>query len=296
MTQPLPIVRFGDPGGPGYYDFPNTMYQFSTNLGDALLTSIRLPGVSGGWDNYGSEPAPIEIGQVRLSFYLLASNPYEMTSKRDEVYKMMTWGRQRLYMKPSDPALEERWCWAKINSIQMPQNAESASDHYQEVTIIWQVLEAKWYSPYPSTSGLWGSSFVWGTTTWGSGGVLASVSGVGPTNISVTNNGNDIAIPNIYVFTGSSQSIDSIRISRLVLGTLKDEVFFNGSLGSNQSLEIDCNSKSVKRNGVSGYSLFSFHNPAMMRLMPGTQDLSVTLGAEENACTVVIAYRNTWKV
>src|SRR5512134_2799678 len=111
------------------YTFPTIQAEFVTNFANLVPATARLPGLSGGFDDYGDDAAPSEIGRVTLNFTLVAYSRADMTARRDAVYAMAGWGQRRLWLRPTNhPTDPERWCNAKVNSIRMVERLDANTD------------------------------------------------------------------------------------------------------------------------------------------------------------------------
>src|SRR5436190_4474784 len=107
------LTRFGS--GTRVYTFP-PVTTFSTNFANLVPRTVRLPGVSGGFNEFLGQPAPSEIGKVSASFYLVPNKRAgeNITTLVDRLLSIADWGEQRLWSQPYDTSLRERWCNAYI--------------------------------------------------------------------------------------------------------------------------------------------------------------------------------------
>lgn len=137
------IVRFG--GDQNAYKFQN-VGSSTTNFGGVTTSTARAPGLDGTIDNYGDGDAPSEGGDVRVMFHLATQFPKLMDGLRDQVNKMKPWGKRPLWCQPSDLNDPIRWCSARVNNINMPQNAENGHEYLLPVTINYQVSFPRWQS------------------------------------------------------------------------------------------------------------------------------------------------------
>lgn len=275
------ITRFGD------YTFPATLQEFNTNFGDLLTQTVRLPGMSGGIDNLGSEPAAAEVGTIRLTFKLTATSLEAITGLKDDVMAMRYWGIKPLYLQPTDAADAVRWCLARVQNIQMNQDLKK-SEMWQTVTITFQVPTPVWYAA-GTEAATWGS-FNWGDgTLWGVPAGRA-VSGLS-TSYTVTTTGKGEISPRILIACGAAESVTGVTIKRSVNGVVKDTLEYAAAIGNSETLEINCRMLTVKLDGVDAYSDdFDFQNPAWFRLYPGDNDITVEFDAAGDAATVTFAY------
>lgn len=141
----MAFIRFGSGGRS--YAFPGaTLHASSDTFASLAPQTTPLPGLSGGFDFYGVGPAPAVVGQIQLSFTLVALTRSEMTAKRDAVRAMARWGVQRLWKQPTDPDDPERFCFARVASISMPEQHGGQTDLHQPVTVTFQAADPRWYS------------------------------------------------------------------------------------------------------------------------------------------------------
>jgi hypothetical protein len=244
---------------------------FRTNFADAVPRTERLPLLDGGFDNFGTRRAPQEIGLVSVSFYLVADTPAEMQEKRDEVAGLMWRGKKLLKWVPADGMLE-RYCYARINGVNMTQRADD-DDCIQQVTINWQVSDPRWLVDEDD--------------------VVEAVSGTSST-FTVTNNGSMYAVPKITIACGAAQAVTTVTVQRLDGVTVLDEVKYDAAIGNNQSLVIDVGEHSVKLDGADAYSAdFTFENAAWFELAPGENSIKVVLDAS-GAATVTFEYASAY--
>lgn len=264
------LLRFGD--SPLSYTFPEAQSGFSTNFGDTLTATSRVPGLHGGFDDLGDEVGASEIGKVNLTFFLWSETREGMTAKRDEVMKMADWGVQKLYLQPTDPGLSLRWCKARVNSIQPPEQPNEHTDLRQPVTMIWQAASPFWkVDPF--------TQYLYGTALYGSmimGGVTAdNVSGTS-TTISKTVGGSAYTQAKLTLYCEAGQSIANPIIQRVVNGSVVDQVSYAGTLNANDVWVVDAQTYSVSLNGNAAYdTTFDYLHPSLFRLAPGSNSIRV---------------------
>lgn len=129
------------------YTFPGNGLHVSPTFGDVVTRTGRLPGLSGGFDEYGIGQAPNEIGNITLSFTLIAAERDDMQAKRNAVAALTRKGVQQLRWKP-DGYTEFLFCNARVSNIRMPQDPSGQTDLWQTVSMNFQVADPHWYS-YP---------------------------------------------------------------------------------------------------------------------------------------------------
>jgi hypothetical protein len=298
----------------GSYIFPDTQDQLSDNFKNPVLRNVRLPGVPGGFDEFGLEPAPNEIGSVKLHFLLLASTAAEITAKRDAVHALAGWGMRKVVVQPADPSLSPRYTYARIQNVQTPENAKKL-DTWQDVTMDINVTYPFWMQDAYTPGATWGvstwgsSSAIWGDSAplvslgtppaarkWGHAAAIwggsASLWGqLAEATLIYTNNGNAISQPRL-IFTCTAEASSGLTIERLMNGAVKEHISFTGAIAAGQILDINCRSLSVTLDGASAYSTFSYTHPAWLRFRPGANTLRVTLPVGQGTLRVV--YPHTW--
>lgn len=265
------VLSFGD------YTFPDTIPArgeiLRTNFANGVTRTVRLPGMDGGYDEYGSDRLASEIGNVRYRFMLVAETPSEMADLRDEVMALADLGITELTIET--PAGDERWTWAKVNNISMPTQPDVYSDKMVEVTIDWQVTLPRWFSDSEDSPQVEACS---GTDT----------------TFMVANGGNAAAVP-IFTIDPSTDLTSGITIQRLVSAVVVDEIDFDAALLASDVLVIDCKALAVKKNGSDAYgTAFSADHPAWLRLLPGDNTIKVILGGGESA-SVTVEWNDTWR-
>lgn len=277
------ITRFGR--GSNVYTFPDTQQSFNTNFADLVPVTQRLPGLSGGFDHYGNDPAPSSIGRVQLTYYLLSATRSGMDTLRDACKRMAAWGKQPLWLRPTDGSAE-RWCMARVNNISINEDLRGNTDLWQPVNIIFQVSDP-WWTGLGNSNSVWGS-FLWGSGTWG-GGTPTLVTGSG--SITLTNNGS-LATPVDITITppAGEVAIDPI-IRRIVNGEIVDEVKWTGTLTSADTLSIRASSQAVYLNAVNAYdSRFSALRTRWMQIEPGSNSIVVQMAEATNEANVNLRY------
>jgi hypothetical protein len=285
----------------GDFTFPPGV-AISDNFGNIVPRTQRLPGLSGGYDGYGSGMAPAEIGNVTISFPLYfewARTTYSesnvadaMKEARDAIREMVTYGVAKL-VKPVG-STGSRWCWARTNNIPMTENEDNHTRLLQRFTCNFQVADPRWFSIGTETSTLWGA-FTWGGGTWGATvPTPQAVSGTS-TSWTITPAGNAETEPRIIVDVGVGGAND-IRVQRLVNGLVVDEVSYGGALSNGDQLEINCRTHSVRLNAADAYDAnFDFETPDWFLLMPGINNIRVQMGDASNAADVTFRYYEAYR-
>lgn len=260
------LIRFGT------YKFDDVAVSLRDNFRDCVPRTQRLPGASGGFDEFGTDRAPLEIGNVALSLWLKADTAAAMLQMRDAIKGLADFGVQDLVIEPA-PGAPYRYCRARINSIDIAENFPQRTQINQRVQINFQVSDPTWYAATPSA-------------------ISAVEANGAETNITVTNTGNKTIPCKLTIAT--SGTLAAVKVRRMDGILIKDEVAYAAALTSGESIIIDALAMSVKRNGTDGYSSdFSTQHPAWMRVAPGANTLRVILGALETAY-IWIEWRDGW--
>jgi hypothetical protein len=295
MVDSTRMLRFG--WGNNVYTFPNPQYDYRDNFGNVVPRTVKLPGVAGGFDEYGDDPAPGEIGSISFTFYLEALARSEMTAKRDAVRKMLSWGKSLLYMQPSDPALAERFCFARLNNVDIPENREKHTDLFQRVALTFQSGDPYWLSIGTENSAFWGDQVSYygdNVTTWGGATTPTAISGLS-TTVNVTRSGSAIVQPRLLFRCASGQTITNPIVQRLINNVVVDQVSWTGTLGSYEVLDIDCRGMAVRSTQLNAYNNLAVITPWWLRLYPGvTNTLKVLLANSGDACSLRVAYYEGW--
>lgn len=265
------LLRFGS--GSTLYTFnPDDQVQLRDNFRNAVPRTSRLPGLSGGFDEYGIMPAPTEIGNVQMTFWLLATDAADMQDKKEAIGSMLGFGKKRLYKQPVNPVDGERYCEARINTIDYNERSSDRPDKYLQVTIHFQVDNPHWYqigteAPSYNDGSTYNSGVIYGGSP-----ITQNVVGL-DNSFSVTPDGNDITYPRLLLTIPATKSATNIRIQREVNGSVVDKITYAGTLNADDVYEVNCRAYSVFLNGADGYdSNFSFATSAWMRLIGGVSN------------------------
>jgi hypothetical protein len=234
---------------------------------------------------------------VQVVFWVFGNGPVDMMNRLDDLSKMASAGVKRLYIRPQGYGENaERWCEARVNSIDKPMNARDINWEKQRVTMNFQVASPYWLSQ-GTEAPLWGGGSTWGGgVAWGGTATPHSVLGV-ENVINEVVTGNAITFPRITIKCGASQTATNVRIQRLSGATVIDEVRYDATLGNNDQLVINPRDFTVKLNGVDAYgSAFSFQNSAWFSLVGGVSNsIKVLMDNPSDACDVTFRYFERWR-
>ena len=263
------LLRFGS--GSQLYTFdPEDQIQLRDNFRNVVPRTSRLPGLSGGFDEYGKAPAPSEIGNVSITVGYEASSPADMEDKKIAIGAMRAFGKKRLYKQPVDPTADERYCEARINSIDFNEAVGDRPERYMIFTISFQVDNPFWLTQ-GTEAPQYGDGSVFGSgVTYGGTPVTESLVGV-DNSFSVSPSGNDIIYPRMTLVVPSGKSATNIRVQRLINDSVIDQVRYAGTLDADDVYEINCRSYATYLNGADGYDdNFSFNTAAWFSLIGNT--------------------------
>ena len=260
----------------GAYTFPDTVPDsgevLRSNFGNAVPRTSRLPGMDGGYDEYGDDAAAGEIGNVRARFMLVAATAAAMQTARDAVMATARYGRATLTVETF--AGGQRFTKARVNNIAMNSEHDAYSEKLCEVTVDFQVALPRWYS------------------VAGASPVTTACSGV-LTDFTITNGGNANAQP-VITIDPSVTLTSGVKVQRIVSSVVVDQVDYDASLLASDLLVVNCQSLTVTKNAVDAYgNVFSSNHPAWLRLLPGANTIRVVLVGAETA-SVAVAWDDTW--
>jgi hypothetical protein len=287
------LTRFSK--GSANYTFPDSLQGYSDNFKNVVAQTVRGPGLSGGLDQYGLGVAPSEIGRITQSLILQDDDREGMDDLRIALSLMASWGMGVLWAQPTDPADAERFCLARINSIQVPERQEGHTDLFQPVTVIWQAADPFWFGK--GTEAL-PDLADYSPTGWPGTAQSDACSGTSTTLTTITNAGNARALPRFTITTGAAQTALNVTIQRVDGSTVLDQVAFQGELRNNDTLVIDCQQVLVAvgtNSDVNAYRRLTALHPDWMRLQPGDNTLKVLLEQAGDACTVSTRWYDVYR-
>lgn len=277
------LKRFGN-----IYTFPQSQINLSTNFGELITRTRRLPGADGGYDDLGDGRGLSEIGSLKTDFWLFFGSREDATAKIEAIKKIADAGVQRLFMQPMDHDMPERWCFARLNNMSIPQDAKNQPHKRAKVSMTFQVSDPFWYTQ--GNSAVWAGGARYGDGTRWSGNVTTPVSGVN-TTLTLTNNGNAYTYAQVAIRPTTGQSCSEPIVRRIVNGEVIDEVSYLGTLYALDNLFIDSRKASVRLNNVNAYtSVFNTKNSHFIRLMPGSNTIQIRFAQSADAANVCIRW------
>jgi len=258
--------------GSDAYTFPNVQ-SFRDTFGDMVPRTMRALGVSGGVDQYGSEAAPAEIGQVQITCKLYAASRDDMQAAIDAIRALARLGLQKLTLQPQGSEAA-RWCYARVNNISVARRPAEQTDRVQLVRVALQVPDPHWYHDEESQ--------------------IIYAAGLA-TEATITNSGNAPALARFTLAPETSDSCENPAIKRMVAAVAVETVSYVGTLTDTDSLVIDCEVKSAQLNGTDVYADMVIDTPHWFWLLPGSNTVRVELANAGDACDVTIAWKDTYR-
>jgi len=289
MTGIYRITRFVVPTDNGNVEYDLQYVQdWRDNFGDVVPRTVRLPGAHGGYDEYGVDPAPGEIGNVQGTLKHKATPASAMVSWLDTLRSASRQKKGRLYMQPADETEEERWCSARLNNLTTNHSENAHTGIMMEAKFSFQVSDPHWYKQ-GTEAPEWGF-FVWGESHWGGTATQQAVSGV-LTDLTETVSGGTVeTFPRITISCNTGETAQNIVIQRLVGGVVKDQLTFTDTLVAGDAVVINCRAKSVKKNGSDAYANLTATRAQWFRLNPGANSIRVTMANASDQARVRFSY------
>lgn len=281
------LKRFGETGSSQVYGFPQSRQQtYLDNFGDLVTKTNRMAMSHGGFDELGSGRGLSEIGNVQAEYMLLFNSYEDATDQLDAIRQMNDWGVQRLFMQPVDQGATERWCLARVNDISGGQNVQNMPHKFQRVKVTFQVADPFWYTS--GNQALWDATYDWnGAIDWDGTG-LTTVTGSG--SLTVTNNGNAFTLGRFVAQVTGAQAFNQLIVRRTVNGGAVDQWVINRAFAQNDVVEVDPRKQWVLINGYDRFSAFQFRHPDWLRLLPGSNTITVTTDQASAALDCVVRY------
>lgn len=290
MAQRVNVTRFGISGR--VYTFQNVEAS-SPHFGGLNTQVTRLPGISGGYDEYGAGRTPGQTGDIPVTFYLLAPHRTELAALQDAVLAMADWGTQPLYMQPEDLSLSERFTWARVNNIDLSESAKDGTEYLCQVNMHFQVADPFWYTPGNCAGILIGVDFLLGTSYFGGTPALATSGNLTTTTLTPT--GNQWTHLLMSITPGATKSVTNPMIRRIRNGDIADQVSYTGTLVAGDNLTIDPRSGKVTLNGADARANFDALNPDWMRLLPEANAMNIIYANSTDDAAVELRYLDRWK-
>ena len=274
----------------GSYTFEqDNQIDFRDNFGQTVAQILPIFGADGGFDEYGTEKSPSEIGKIAMSFWLY-DNMGDLDNQKRAVREMSEVGLQRLTAVPNGvTGAPTRWCNARVINCHMLQSARARSQVRQRVSVVFSVPDPFWNATGASAP-IWGRGFIWGDpgAIWGGAGLAITASGLETDGV-LTPGGNAMTAPLMNVTTITGQEVRDFRIQRVdSAGTVLDECRYDATITENMTLLIDCRGRKVTLAGNNAYnSDFTTKSGRWFGLVGGEMNsVKVLMDRATDACTV----------
>ncbi len=256
------LVSFGS--GATLYTFPGTQTQLRDNFYDMVPRTVRLPGADGGFDQFGSQRAPKEIGNLSVSFDMTSESRETMDTLRDQVRAMANWGVQKIIKNFGVNG--QRWCYGRVNSIQMVEQPNQQTALKQPVTIDFQVSDPYWHK-----DGTWGT----GTSLPGNTLVMNNVTTL---TQNINQPGTFPAFAKIVIQKVSGANITQLLIERLSGATVLDYIQFIPAVAITvpNTITVDATTYTVTGPLSNYYRYMSWGKASWFRMLPGANTIKVT--------------------
>lgn len=293
----MSLYRFG--GETTYYDFRSNnvkMHKWKDNFAELRTETRRLPGLSGEYDEQGlSSVAPTKKGVIRVQMTLRAYDGDVMESLRDALDVTATWGKQRLSYRPQTyPTLAERFCWARVASIDMPRDEERFYEMKQAATVVFEATDPRWLVDLAASAGQWENA-TWNTSTWGEAQQTFAASGL-QTDLTFQYNGTAPAEVRVEIETSGSQAVNNPRVQRVAAGAVAEELRYDAAIGASSVLVMDAQRQQVFLDWLSAYnSNFKPRTASWLTLVPGSNTIRAAFDAASNAATVRLYHYEAYR-
>lgn len=285
------LVKFGESGN-RVYTFSDVV-QMRDNFADVVPRTVRLPGLDGGFDEFGTGRAPSEIGNVSATFWIYPPDGGTIDDAKDAVKAMADWGVQKLFASQYGGG-NQRYVNARVNSLDFNENTRDVPHKRIRVQATWQVAVPFWFSAAGEVPTYGGGVTYGGGAKYGGAGILIDAAGTS-TEGTVSIVGNATTLGRVTVTVPTGEACSDIRVQRIVDSVAVDEWRYSGGLTDADTLEVNPNTGQVLLNGSGAYgSDFSFTHPDWLRLLPGNNTIRVVMGASDEA-DVEIRFTERWR-
>ena len=278
------LLQFGL-GAEKYTFTPDDQASIQPRFGDTLPESLRLPGLDGGFNVYGTDRAPSAIGNLQAFFWIIATDNgfslSQMEAAQHEIFSMLGRGEQPLIKE--DQAGLQMWTWATVNNVQMAQNARQRAGKYQQWQINFQAPKSRWYATGGDLINATDSIFEDGLPT--PAPKIEQVLVNDGDTVTITNNGNAPAGAYVRWDIPPGASATNPTLTRFnAVGIQQDYIQYLDSVPQNTVIEIDArNAKTMKNFIVTpSYQKLDVKHGRWLEIMPGDNTLHVsgTFGAD----------------
>lgn len=269
---------------------------WSTNFRSLRTSTMTVPGVSGGFDLYGAEAAPSQVGVVSVEYYIDDPDPMVMWASKEFLSYITAAGRGRLWLRPQAPGDPHVWCTARVQDAPRIERVDDNTDHYAKVTIVFEAAESRWYD-LQSFDGvpLWDNGELWDDgALWGGGAGTPYSGASSPLVIEVTNPGTADVYPTIRLTCASGEEITNPLIERWTNGELVDSVQYIGAIEETESLSIVCRSLTAIKDVDYVYNYLEFSSSQWITLPPGVSEIQISSADVGDAGSVKVQFEGAY--
>lgn len=283
--------------------YPELTYTFpapfqvrynATGFRNIAAQLMKLPGLDGGIDQFGSGPGQTVNGDISIDGWFEGDTPTDVQNLLDAAGQLADLGIGRLYIQPEVGL--ERFCHARLNANAWSQNVRDVPHRRQRVQFNFQVAQAKFYSDAGYWPPFFDGTYDWdGTIDWGENTYVIDASGVS-TEDTLTIDGNATAQPIVSIRPESSDTVENVRVQRVVGGQVMDEISYAGTLTDTDELSVDGGRQYSQLNGVTTWGPnVTYRHPELFRLAPGANTIRILAENAGDAVRVRIWYLETWR-
>ena len=254
----------------GNYVFEDTQDELSDNFKNVVQRYVRQPGRDGGFDVFGRGRLFSEVGSVRCGLWVVGT-PSEVDAKLDRLYSTLTYGVAVLTMGMRDRALENRFCRARVTSINVTERVNNRPHLHQRLDMTFGVASPFWLTAGKSVTA---SSY--------------AVSGL-ETVVTETVGGTAHTFPTLTL----EGSFHNPMIERWRDGVMVDRIVYAGTIASGGVFVVNTARQLITLNGDAVYADCDVFADRMMELLPGSNSLRLVAQAGDSG-TLQIAYNERW--
>lgn len=262
------------------------------NFRDYVPRTTRLPGLDGGYDEYGIGRTPREIGMVKATYWVYGSSAADLAARLQTMQGQGEQGAVRLVKNIS--GVGDVFCLARVNNVDVAQNARDLPHVRQRVSLTWQVARPVWLGAGNDTGPRWGS----GTARWGDGvtrwgGTAGTVVTSTLATIATVTPGGNVQTNPRFVITVPAGTMNSATIQRVDANNLAlDQIVITGPIifGATGAIAIDTAVSSAKIGSTGLYGNLSAFNQPWFSLLPGVTNTIRAAVDGPAGCTVKMIY------
>lgn len=293
------------------YVFPNEQQSLSWNFTNLSPKVTKMPGMSGGFDEYLGGPAPSDTGNINITWKLLADSWAGLRALKDAARAIAASEAGYLFVIPEDQLDEARglrWAETRLNNMSVPENA-AAGTREQSVTAQFQAANPVWYGCEPTDDTSepvynregWahfddGHVFDTPGLVWGGPRVVQAGIGDG-TQVTCTNRGSHMTLPLIRITGGTVTSYIGLRRLHPRTGAIQEAFEWQGEIAATETLVIDCKQATViledHRGDINAYETFYvISGPGFIELQPGANTLEFY--GDVSGLSLEVYYPDAW--